>query len=63
MPLQPVVVQQTGDVPDGLVRDWARPDTGADTHRAYALQWYVMSIAGLVLWIVLNLRKNRDSRQ
>lgn len=63
MPLQPVVVQQTGEVPDGLVRDWMRPDAGADTHRAYALQWYVMSIAGLMLWIVLNLRKTRDSGQ
>ena len=61
MALQPVVLQQTNDTGDGLVRDWPRPDTGADTHRAYALQWYVMAAVGLILWLSLNLRKTHDS--
>lgn len=59
--LQPVVLQQTSDSGKGLVRDWPRPDAGADTHRAYALQWYVMAAVGMILWITLNLRKSVDS--
>jgi surfeit locus 1 family protein len=61
MALQPVVLQQTNDTADGLIRDWPRPDAGTDTHRAYALQWYVMAAVGFILWIALNLRKIRDN--
>jgi len=60
MALQPVVVQQTSDSADGIVRDWPRPDAGSDMHRAYALQWNVMAAVGMLLWITLNLRKIRD---
>lgn len=56
--MQPVVVLQTGAAPDGLARDWPKPDAGVNTHRAYALQWYVMAALSLVLWLGLNLRKN-----
>jgi surfeit locus 1 family protein len=58
--LQPIVIQQTNDARDGLVREWERPDAGADRHRAYALQWF--SLAGLtaVLYVVLNLKRSAD---
>ena len=57
--LQPVVLLQTSDGADGLIRSWPRLDAGADTHRAYALQWYVMSVLTAFLWVTLNLaRKN-----
>jgi surfeit locus 1 family protein len=41
------VVQQTGDVADGLLRNWPAPDAGVDRHRGYALQWF--SLAALIL--------------
>jgi cytochrome oxidase assembly protein ShyY1 len=46
------VVQQTSETPDGLVRDRARPATGIEKHRGYALQWYSLAalIAGLSAW-------------
>lgn len=46
------VVQQTSEAPDGLVRDRARPATGVEKHRGYALQWYSLAalIAGLSAW-------------
>ena len=46
------VVQQTSETPDGLVRDRARPATGVEKHRGYALQWYSLAalIAGLSAW-------------
>ena len=45
LPLEPRVVQQHSDTRDGLLREWPRPDAGADKNDAYALQWY--SLAGL----------------
>jgi len=58
--LQPVVVLQTGKFPDGLVRDWPKQDAGVNTHRAYALQWYVMAVLAVALWLGLNLKKTGE---
>ena len=55
--LQPIMIQQHSNVDDGLVRDWNRPDAGIDRHRAYALQWFSMSIAILLIYIALNVRR------
>jgi surfeit locus 1 family protein len=55
--IQPIVVLQTSAAGDGLVREWPKPDAGVNTHRAYALQWYVMAVLTVCLWIGLNLRK------
>jgi surfeit locus 1 family protein len=55
--LQPIVLLQTSDGTDGLIRNWPRLDAGADMHRAYALQWYVMSALTVFLWITLNLAR------
>jgi cytochrome oxidase assembly protein ShyY1 len=66
LPVADFVVQQAGGTDDGLVRDWPRPDAGADRHRAYALQWYALAAlaAGLTGWYVWNglWRTKRDNR-
>lgn len=56
--LQPVVLYQTSDAEDGLVRAWERPDLLVDKHRGYALQWYGMAAATAILWLVLSFRKS-----
>ena len=61
--LQPVVIQQSNDLPDGLVRAWRRPDTGVDTHRAYALQWLAMSLSIAILYLVLHVRRRSKAPQ
>lgn len=55
--LQPVLLQQHNDLGDGLVRAWSRPDTGVDVHRAYALQWFAMSAAIALIYILLSVRR------
>lgn len=55
--LQPVLVEQTSDNGDGLVRDWPRPDTGVGTHVSYAIQWFGLAGAIVVLWLVLNVKR------
>jgi len=65
LPVADFVVQQAGGTDDGLVRDWPRPDAGADRHRGYALQWYALAAlaAGLTGWYVWNglWRTKRDN--
>ena len=46
----PVVVRQTSDSNDGLVRDWPQPGSGVDKHRGYAVQWFAMAFVTGVLW-------------
>ncbi len=55
--LQPIVLQQTGDAADGLVRVWGRPDTGADKHRGYAFQWYALAATILISYVVLSFKR------
>lgn len=55
--LQPVVLQQTSDAADGLVRVWERPDTGADKHRGYAFQWYALAATILILYVALSFKR------
>lgn len=52
LPLAPVVVRQTGEASDGLLRDWPPPATGVDKHYGYAFQWFGLCalIALLFLW-------------
>jgi surfeit locus 1 family protein len=59
LPLQPLVVQQTDDARDGLVRAWERPDAGVNTHRAYALQWYALALLTAIVYVSLGFRSAR----
>ncbi|HET7922226.1 MAG TPA: SURF1 family protein [Gammaproteobacteria bacterium] len=50
---------------DGFVRDW-KPDVGFPPvrHLAYALQWFALALALLVIWIVVNLKRgNRHGKR
>jgi len=55
--LQPLVIEQHSPAPDGLLREWPRPDTGIEKHEAYALQWYSLAGLAVVLFIVLSFRR------
>ena len=55
--LQPFVIEQTSEARDGLVRAWERPDTGAERHRSYALQWYSFAALAAVLYVVLGFKR------
>ena len=55
--LQPIVLQQTSEAADGLVRVWERPDTGADRHRGYAFQWYALATTILIFYVALGFKR------
>lgn len=44
LPLVDLAVRQTGgDAPDGLLRRWPEPASGADTNYGYAFQWWALA--------------------
>ena len=49
--VQPVVVQQQNELPDGLARSTQRPDFGIAKHYGYAVQWF--SFCGLIVFLYL----------
>jgi surfeit locus 1 family protein len=57
--LQPVLLLQTSQVEDGLLRNWPRPDSGVSMHVSYAFQWYSLATTLAVLWLVLNLKRHQ----
>lgn len=56
--LQPILLLMDPDSQSGgFVREWPKPDFKIDMNRGYALQWYFMSIALVVIYVVTNLKK------
>jgi cytochrome oxidase assembly protein ShyY1 len=51
-----LVVQQTNELDDGLVRRWVRPASGVDKHRGYAFQWYALSALIALLTVFFSAR-------
>ncbi|MDO8437659.1 MAG: SURF1 family protein [Nitrosomonadaceae bacterium] len=57
--LQPVVILQQGDLKDGLVRQWDRPDSGAARNLGYAVQWFAMALTIMIIYLVLSVKRER----
>jgi surfeit locus 1 family protein len=64
VPLYPVVVRQTvePDYRDGLARDWNQPGVSVDRHVGYAFQWFALTAAAIVTWLVVLWRRRKESR-
>lgn len=64
LPLEPYVIEQSSALvvtqppapADGLVRDWPRPEAGAEKNESYALQWYSLAVLSILLLLFLNLK-------
>jgi len=57
--LERVLIEQSNDFPDGLVRDWERPEAGYRTNEMYALQWYSLAALAVALFLVLSVRREK----
>ena len=56
----PALILLDADEPDGFVREWAPADTmTAQRHVGYAVQWFALAAALVVIALVLMLRKRR----
>ena len=57
-PIQPVVIQLDAEsAAGGFVREWNRPDERLQTNLNYAIQWWSFAATTVVLWLVVNFRK------
>ena len=61
--LQPVLLLQTSDAEDGLVRTWERPDLGIDKHRGYAFQWFGLAVATACFFAVFTYRSRKRTKE
>ncbi|TRY33351.1 SURF1 family protein [Aliiglaciecola sp. M165] len=57
--LSPVVMQLSPEHPAGLVRNWKPVVMSPQKHYGYAIQWFGLAIACLVIYIVALLKRNR----
>lgn len=58
--MQPFVLEQIGDMQDGLVRDWPRPSTGVEKHQGYAFQWYALAVTALLFFVATGFRRGKE---
>lgn len=57
-PVQPVAVLMESSTPaSGYIQDWPRPDLKIGVNRGYAVQWYAMSVALVLIYLVTNVKK------
>lgn len=54
------IVEQTSASSDGLLRDWPVPSVGADKHRAYAFQWYALSLMAVIFFVATGFRRGKN---
>jgi surfeit locus 1 family protein len=63
-PLVPIVVLLDKEVPGGFVREWkAHYGFPPSRHHGYALQWFSLAVALLVLYVVVNLERVDDGQE
>ena len=46
----------------GYVRQWNKPGTGEDKHLGYAFQWFAFAVTLLVIYFLVNLKKEREEQ-
>jgi cytochrome oxidase assembly protein ShyY1 len=55
--LEPYILEQTSAAPDGLEREWERPEAGYRKNEMYALQWFSLAALSVGLFLALSFRR------
>ena len=58
----PAVIMLSPGVEDGYLRNWRPVVEGPRIHYSYAVQWFAMSLAVVILFFVFTVRRKRDER-
>jgi surfeit locus 1 family protein len=56
--LQPIMIQQTSDTGDRLVREWPSPARSINVHRSYAFQWFALAVLIAFVYVWFGLRRD-----
>jgi len=63
-PVEPWILQLDAADPSGFDgRDWQPAVMGPETHGAYAVQWFGLCAASVVIWLVLGVRRGRPAEE
>ena len=60
--LLPFIVRLDASHPDALPRFWPLSVTSSEKHRGYAVQWFLMAVALLTLFIVFTWKQYKEQR-
>lgn len=55
-PVAPFIVRISADDPNGLPRHWPSTTMTPERHRGYALQWFTMALAILILFLYVSFK-------
>lgn len=58
-PLYPLVLLLDSDAPTGYERNWSPVNFGPERHLAYAVQWFALALALVVIFVIVNTRRER----
>lgn len=53
----PFVVRMDKNSPQGFIRDWVLPGSGAEKNYGYAFQWFAMAATLLIVYFAVNIKK------
>lgn len=53
----PFIIRMNKIEPNGYVREWAVVSMSPERHQAYALQWFMMAMVLLIMYITLNSKR------
>jgi surfeit locus 1 family protein len=59
--LAPFIVRLEKESPYGLIRQWTLPGSNEAMHLGYAFQWFALAATLLVIFIVVNLHKDKSN--
>jgi surfeit locus 1 family protein len=63
-PLENWIVQLSQSAPTGFEgRDWKPVFLSSDRHRAYAFQWFALTIAAMIMWLYIGFRNPAGTKQ
>ncbi len=58
--VSPFIIRLDKHDTNGFVREWETVSMPPQRHLAYALQWFVMALVVLIIFVVLNLKKKNE---
>jgi len=61
--LKNFLLLQTNPVEDGLIREWEFVSSPPEKNQSYAMQWFTMAVALILIYLVVNLKRTGNQEE